>query len=275
MILFYLGYGDKTPKSPLTRLYSVAWILIGITICSLFTGTITTELAKAIKPSDHDMSGSRIGVVKYRLYDASVVAKHGGILYESKTADTTHGVRELLVKLKQGEIDGLLLDKYTYLYMYRMFKSNRSNPDEHSIQAFFLHETVQRDVHAERSDGPMMSYGFLVTRHDHYKFFKKFVNDNKLHLETCKSLGINGITMKQNEHHAHGIFTPSPRGLFWPALICTATVVGLILILGVTYDICHRRRWMTCFGCRYEDIVKDVKVETMLTNDSARKFNTV
>ena len=232
------------------------------------------------------MRGSLIGVVKYRLYDASVVAKQGGILYESTTADTVLGARELLEKLKQGEIDGLLLDKHTYLYMYRIFKLNGSNIEKHSIESFFLHETLQRDVHVERSDGPMMSYGFIVTRHHHYKFLKKFVSDNKLHLETCKSLGINGITMKQSEHHSHGIFTPNPRGLFWPALICTGTVIGLILILGVTYDIfnqrgwlsydtCDGRPWLTCFGCRCNDIAKDMKVETMILSSDARKFTTV
>ena len=165
------------------------------------------------------MSGSNIGVVRYRLNEASAVAKNGGILYQSESGDTLKGVRELIEKLKDGELEGIVLDKYTYLYIYRTFKSNHT-VDVGDIETFFLHETVQREME-ERNEGFTMSYGLLVTQRDHYNFIKRFVRDSRMHLETCKSLGINEITKREKVDHDHGIFSPNPRGLFWPSLICT------------------------------------------------------
>ena len=37
-------YGDKTPKSTIGRLFSVVWIIIGITICSILTATLSSAL---------------------------------------------------------------------------------------------------------------------------------------------------------------------------------------------------------------------------------------
>ena len=35
-------YGDKTPKSLMARLFSVIWIMIGITLCSMLTATLSS-----------------------------------------------------------------------------------------------------------------------------------------------------------------------------------------------------------------------------------------
>ena len=37
-------YGDKTPKSIKARLFSVLWIMIGITFCSILTATLSSAL---------------------------------------------------------------------------------------------------------------------------------------------------------------------------------------------------------------------------------------
>ena len=38
----FCRYGDKTPKSFISRLFSVIWIMTGITICSLLTATLSS-----------------------------------------------------------------------------------------------------------------------------------------------------------------------------------------------------------------------------------------
>lgn len=73
-----VGYGDKVPKSVFGRIFSVIWILIGITIIAIFTASLTTEIMKARSPDTPDMNGKRVGVLKHRLHDAIMIAQHGG-----------------------------------------------------------------------------------------------------------------------------------------------------------------------------------------------------
>ncbi|KAL9983423.1 hypothetical protein ACROYT_G005593 [Oculina patagonica] len=59
-----IGYGDKTPKSVLARLFAVVWILIGVTVCSVMTATLTDALT-SVKLEKYDVTtGKRIGVLK-------------------------------------------------------------------------------------------------------------------------------------------------------------------------------------------------------------------
>jgi polar amino acid transport system substrate-binding protein len=42
-----VGYGDKTPLSPLGRLISFFWMLVGVLLIALFTGTIASDITRA------------------------------------------------------------------------------------------------------------------------------------------------------------------------------------------------------------------------------------
>ena len=54
-------YGDKTPKSVLARLFAVMWILIGVTVCSVMTATLTDALT-SVKNDKYDVTtGKRVG----------------------------------------------------------------------------------------------------------------------------------------------------------------------------------------------------------------------
>ena len=48
-------YGDKTPKSPLGRVFGVAFILVGLVVVALFTGSVTSVLTN--KPGLLDGAG--------------------------------------------------------------------------------------------------------------------------------------------------------------------------------------------------------------------------
>lgn len=43
-LLLPTSYGDKTPKSIIARLFSVLWIMIGVTMCSILTATLSSAL---------------------------------------------------------------------------------------------------------------------------------------------------------------------------------------------------------------------------------------
>ena len=52
-----VGFGDKVPRSNIGRLYAVFWILLGISLCSMFTATLTSEIIHARLPANTEMRG--------------------------------------------------------------------------------------------------------------------------------------------------------------------------------------------------------------------------
>ena len=56
-----VGYGDKCPKFIASRIFSIIWILIGITIIGIFTATLTNAIMGALNPADPDMHGKNVG----------------------------------------------------------------------------------------------------------------------------------------------------------------------------------------------------------------------
>ena len=44
MLFWTTRYGDKTPKSTFARLFAVVWIMIGVTMCSILTATLSSAL---------------------------------------------------------------------------------------------------------------------------------------------------------------------------------------------------------------------------------------
>jgi len=59
-------YGDRAPISVLGRTFAVAWILVGICICSIFTATLTTSLTTISLDTKKSLPGSK--VVIYSTY---------------------------------------------------------------------------------------------------------------------------------------------------------------------------------------------------------------
>ena len=53
--LFNFSYGDKTPKGPIARVFAVFWMLVGITLCSMYTATLTGAITSAVY-SENDFS---------------------------------------------------------------------------------------------------------------------------------------------------------------------------------------------------------------------------
>ena len=54
-------YGDKAPKSTLARSFAVVWIIIGVTVCSVMTATLSSALT-SVKIEKYDVTtGKRVG----------------------------------------------------------------------------------------------------------------------------------------------------------------------------------------------------------------------
>ena len=73
-----VGYGDKSPRSCVGRIFSIFWILAGIVIFCIVAGDITSIIINASVVETRDMAGERVAVLNNRLYDKGLVARNGG-----------------------------------------------------------------------------------------------------------------------------------------------------------------------------------------------------
>ncbi|XP_057296850.1 uncharacterized protein LOC130625765 isoform X1 [Hydractinia symbiolongicarpus] len=77
-----VGYGDKSPKSAQARAFAVIWIIMGITICSMFTAALTSAITESSKLPVASMSGQKVAVLPDRLLDSTFVVDKGGTSIE-------------------------------------------------------------------------------------------------------------------------------------------------------------------------------------------------
>lgn len=52
-------YGDRAPKSVIARLFCIIWIMVGLTVCSVMTATLTAALATA-PGRDMELVGKKV-----------------------------------------------------------------------------------------------------------------------------------------------------------------------------------------------------------------------
>ena len=123
-----VGYGDKAPKSFAGRFFAIAWINIGIIAFSLVSASIITDIDAANNPPPRTMDNARVGAIRHHLYEAMLIAKHGGMLidFEDNRENVTEGIRYLVNMLQRKDIDGFVLDRYTLLIFMRTFKDDPS-----------------------------------------------------------------------------------------------------------------------------------------------------
>ena len=139
------------------------------------------------------MARARVGVLKNRVYDRTIVARNGG--YAKTVNPTMNGdgneMAELLLLIeymKNSSVDGIFLDKYTYWHMFTTLQSQLQNEDfqseEKRLVEYFLQYTTKTDVQHLGED---VSYGILILNKKRYEFLKPVIEGNKLHLQAAVS----------------------------------------------------------------------------------------
>ena len=221
-----VGYGDKAPKSRTARVFSVVWILIGITVCSIFTASLTNIVTLAQEKQSSDMSGKKIGALKYRIYDAVVIAKHGWLIYAIDYDNVSSGITELfdILLSPSNIIDRFIVDRHTF-YFYH-FKTGNSD-----------REKLRKTVFAEKLiTTEKQSYGMLVKNTVDYYYFQKYIADNMLTFDTCYNDLINGL-IENIESSRRGFLFATENGFFYPILISIGVTFGVILCFGSIYEV--------------------------------------
>lgn len=188
-----VGYGDKLPRTVLGRIYAVIWILLGITMFGLLTGLLTNAIMNVDKPADKELRNAKVGVLKFRLHDATLVEMEDGIVVESDGVNFYDDLISLLSKLRAEKVDGFILDKLTYWTVISeiipYFKKNnytikQSSKDSNVIKEnsrFFLNNVTTA---VKKYKGEKQSYGVLTRNKAVYTYFRDVMADNSFVIQT-------------------------------------------------------------------------------------------
>ena len=60
----YCRYGDTTPRSIQARMFGLVWIVVGVTIQSVFTATVTTVLTQQSLDANNRIQGERVHTLR-------------------------------------------------------------------------------------------------------------------------------------------------------------------------------------------------------------------
>ena len=245
-----VGYGDKTTKSIPAKLFAVIWISIGMIVCGILTGELTGEIIKANSPPPPDIKGNNVGALLYRDYDAHLIARHGGniIRNDEDYPDVLDDILQLILKLKRHEIDGFILDKWTFEYYTYVLSEEADIPEMKDAINFFLKETIHVE---KRYDGEKLRYGILVKHTDDYEYFKDFVNHNRYQSSTINAIEWRRYMNERNRSISGKFYTKNKSVLFSQpnnfknSMIVIAAILGVILLFGIVYEL-KRKSW--CFS---------------------------
>lgn len=210
---------------------AVVWILTGITICSLFTATLTGKIITGLSSEDMEMQGKKIGWLKPRLFEAKMIANNGGRIYPVDGYDYVEGIKELISMLGNNTIHGLVLNKNMYNLFKSSFSSNKSDPiyDER-IASIFLKQTLIREL---SNTGEKLSYGLLVKSSLNNIYFRRYFTDNKLQVKSCNMFRLDSNPIGQSKDI--NLFTLE-AGLFWPSFGVCLGALACIAGFGGFYE---------------------------------------
>ena len=83
---------------------------------------LSSEITKANSLPPPKMEGTRVDAIRYRLYDAILIAKHGGVLVDIEPNNITDGIQSTFITVALNVLhssflygrEGLIVQNYVY-----------------------------------------------------------------------------------------------------------------------------------------------------------------
>ena len=140
------------------------------------------------------------------------------------------GINQLITMLKNGTIQGFLIDRNTYYHF-----TNRIKEKKYAYMAKRVHELdmIKTEKFLNQKD---LSSGFLVQDINDFHFFSAYVVNNVLDIDSCNSMRMNVRDRKVKK--PSGIFSTDEQ-LFETFLTYSLCVLSVLIILGLVYE-CRR-----------------------------------
>ncbi|XP_065057797.1 uncharacterized protein LOC135685711 isoform X2 [Rhopilema esculentum] len=112
-----VGYGDRSPKSIMARIFCILWILCGIILISLFTGLVTAALSVSATPV-FNLPGARIGAVSgSKEFQVGV-----GLNADMQSYENHHS---LFDDLENNKLDGAIIDNFILSAIRHKFQETK------------------------------------------------------------------------------------------------------------------------------------------------------
>ena len=217
-----VGYGDKSPRSCKGRIFAVLWILVGITVFSIFTGSLTNHIETIHSPETPSLLGKKVGGLEHNFHDATMVAQHGGFLQVIKYNNTILAIVELIKSLQRKEIDGFILSRPSYYFFSLLIKKKKYKEQAARIKNLEMDKTEKQYL-AEK-----LTLGMLVKNVDNYEYFRKYFEDNWLQIQDCNAFNLN-FKAKKFERKSSSSF----EGLFYDFLYGILVILAIIGCFGL------------------------------------------
>ena len=232
-----VGYGGRAPKSVAARVVAVLWILTGIAVCSSFTASLTAGVTEALVSETPSMEGRKVGWLKSHLYEGALIAENHGHLVPVQGDDYITNIKRLFEKLSTGEVDGILLDVYVYNDFRTHLHSLSTNDNAtRTIKDLVFNRTIPTAIPMKKTS---VSYGMLIRDSMDSAYFRKYVSDNVIYMQTCNKLQLNDVKLKI-ELEPVGIFSVE-AGMFLPTLKAMLALLGVISMFGILFEFMRRK----------------------------------
>lgn len=245
-----VGYGDKCPKSLLSKIYSIAWILVGIIACGIISGEITGQVINSNTPLPETMKEKKVGALQFRNYDMYVISQKGGTVVQngpSNAIDFDQDVTQMIYKLKNDEIDGFVLDRQTLMHFTDRLMFNREENENEAINAmvkFFFEETLRTET---KYDGKRFTYGVLIRDRADYEYFKDYIHTRNEHNTLLYAMDWSDF-LNDAKSDNFALYSPdyellfSPKEYFKRSMYVICSIIVFILLFGLVYEMRWRQK---------------------------------
>lgn len=226
-----VGYGDKTPRSFQGRVYATLWILVGITIFSILTGSLTQQIADVHASSSPLLHGKKVGGLKTGLVEATIVAQHGGFFESIDSTDTIENIMELFVLLDEERIDGIILSRPTYYFFLEKLKKEKYRMFVERL------ETIKTDMTEKALVRGKLVLGALMRDTKSYTYFQKYLKTNWLQIQVCNAFNLN-YKAQQSESSGSSSFGVESSYIIYVLMF----ILLLIMSIGWCYEKKHHSK---------------------------------
>ena len=244
-----VGFGNTAPKSTLGRLFSVVSILVGLFIFEILAAELTTIILQANTVEQPSMARAKVGVLRDRHYDSTIVSNKGGfsVSFDKSDRKNNDGTKDndeldqlykMIHELQAGRLDGFAIDKHTYRSLRASYLStNQTKGDPHSRESkqFFLHSTMVTDV---AHSGVECAYGLLVKKQIHHQFFAPVFQSSKLKFQSLLTFELNGELENIGDTVNNNIY----RDVLVASMFIVCVSVGFIISFGIVFEVRRQRR---------------------------------
>ena len=205
-----VGYGDKVPKHPISRILSILWIIFGLSLVALITTVVWTSIT-----ADYVTKNKDIAVMQNS--SEEIFAKN--ILFGTpKTYDTYH---KLLHSIQNGDTDIGLIDERVAAYKFDREKIDDLIPER------VLDTQIKYHIFAL----------YNATRVGCVKKIESTLEDVAIEAETISSIVLPPLEI--NKFHVRPLtktFDNTDKGI----LVYTTSIATVIIVIAVVSEILIR-----------------------------------